>query len=87
MFVSDDSALVRDGHDDFSVLVENDTLASEAAFEFGIDGSVNEIFFLVRDFFQKIVALLDINMASGAGAHAAAVVVEMHVGDLGDFQN
>lgn len=83
----DDSTLIGDGHDDFSVLVENDALAGEAAFESRIDRSVNEIFLFVRNLFQKIVALLNVNMASRAGTHAAAVVVEMHVGNLGDFQN
>lgn len=47
MFVSDDSALVGDGDGDFGGIVEDNTLATKAAFKARVDGTVNEILFFV----------------------------------------
>ena len=87
MFVSDDSALVGDGNGDFGGIVEDNTLTTKAAFKARVDSAVNKIFFFVRYFFQKIFALLYVNMASGAGTHSATIVIEVNVEFLCQFQN
>lgn len=87
MLVSDDSALVGDFDFDDSVFVQDDALAGEPGFEPWIDGPVNEVLFFFRNFFQKIIAFVDINVAGAACTDAAAVVVEMDVVLLCDFQN
>jgi hypothetical protein len=87
VFVPDDSFLVGDGDGDGSIGVKDDALAGEAAFEAGVDGSVNEIFLFVGDFFDVLLAFFHIDVASGAGAHAAAVVVEVHVVVFRDFED
>ena len=83
--MSNNSTLVGDGHDDIGGFVKDDALASEAAFEARVVGAVNEIFLFVADFFEKLVAAFDVNMARRASANAAAVVVEMHAKLLRDF--
>lgn len=87
MLMPDDPALIRDRHRDFRVGIEDDALASEAAFEARVAGAVDKILFFFTDFFEKLVALFDVNMTSRTGADAAAVVVEVHVHKLGDLQN
>lgn len=87
MFVADNSALIGNGDGYFSAVIENDALATQAAFKPGIDGAINKVFFLVGNFFQILLALFHINVTGGAGAYAATVVVEVNVVFFGNFQN
>ncbi len=87
MLVSDDSALVGNGYDNFRILLENDTLTAQPAFKPWIDGAIDKIFFFVRNFFQKLIAFFHIQMAGGAGANAATIVIEVHIVFLGQFQD
>lgn len=86
MFVPDNSGLVWYLHFDHGISIQNNTLATKARFQAGIDRSVNKVFFFVRNFLQKIFARLDVHMASTARAYAPAVVVEMNVIFLCYFQ-
>jgi hypothetical protein len=87
MFVTDDIFLIGYGHGDDGIFVQDDALAAEAAFEARIDGAVNEILFFIGNFLQKLLSLFNIYVASGAGANAAAVVVEVHVEVFRDFED
>ena len=87
MLVSDDPTLVGYGYGNDSSLVQDDTLAPQSAFEPGVDGPINKIFLLVGYLFQKIVALLYVKMASGAGAHSPTVMVQVHIVLFCKFQD
>lgn len=87
MLVADNSALIRDGDGDFSLVVEYDALTTQAAFESRIDRAIDKILFLVGDFLQEFIAAFHIQMTGGAGAYTAAVVVEVNVELLGQFEN
>lgn len=63
MLVSDDLALVRYGHDNAGILIEDDALTSQTAFETRADRAINEIFFFVGNFFQVFIAGFDVDMA------------------------
>jgi len=63
MFMSNNTALIGDGDGDFSILVEQHALTSQSAFQSGVDGAVNEVFFFVGNFLQKILAFFNINVA------------------------
>jgi hypothetical protein len=47
MFVADDSALVWDGDCNLSLVVQNDTLTAETAFQSRVDGAIDKVFFFV----------------------------------------
>lgn len=87
MLVADNSALIGDGDGDFSLVVEYDALATQAAFESRIDGAIDKIFFLVGDVLQEFIAAFHIQMTGGAGAYTAAIVVEVNIELLGQFEN
>lgn len=87
MFMSNDPSLVGDGNGDLGVVVEDDALAAQAAFEPWIDGAVNEVFLFVRYFFQELVAFFHIDVAGGAGAYPAAIVIEMNIVILRQFED
>jgi len=87
MFMSDDAALIGDGDGNFCIFVEQYALAGQTAFQTGVDGAVNEVFFFIRNFFQKILAFFDVHMAGRTGAHAATVVVEVYVVVLRYFKD
>ena len=87
VLMSDDSSLVGYGDGDVGIVVEDNALATKSALKARIDGAVNEVFFFVRNFFQKLVAFFHINMTGRTRAHAAAVVVEVNVEFLCQFQN
>ena len=86
VLVPDDPLLIRVSHDNVGVVEIDNALAAKPALQTGVDGAVNEVLFLVRNFLQKIFPAFNIDMASGAGAHAPAVVVEVYVVFLGKFQ-
>ena len=87
MLVSDDSALIGNGDGDIGVFIQNNALTGEATFQARIEGAINKILFFVGYFLQKILSFFDINVTSGAGANAAAIVVQVHIVFLGDLQN
>lgn len=87
MFVADDLPLIRNSYSDVRILVEDDALATQAAFEPGIDGAIDEILFFFRDFFQELFPFFDVHMTGRAGADAAAIVVQVHVVLFGQFQD
>ena len=86
MFMPNDPALVGNGNGDHRRFVQNDTLASQTAFEPGVDGPIDEVFLFVGYLFQKGVALLDVKMASGAGADPSTVMIQVHIILLRKFQ-
>jgi hypothetical protein len=85
--VANDTALI--GNFDFNVspFIEDHTLATQSRIEAGIVGPINEVFFFIRNFFQKILAFFDVHMAGRTGAHAATVVVEVYVVVLRYFKD
>lgn len=87
MLVSDDAALIWYFHFDDRIIFQNDALATQAGFQFWIDGPVHEIFFLVRNFLQKIIAFENINMAGAARTNAATIVVQVNAMFFGYFQD
>ena len=87
VFVANNTALVGDGNAYFGCFVQYNTLAGQATFEAWIEGAVNEIFFLVGYFLDKILPLFYINMAGRAGANTAAVVIQVNVAFFRDLQN
>lgn len=87
MFVSDNTGLIGNSHHDLGGFVQNHTLASQAAFQARVGGAVNEILFLIGKFFELVIAFFHINVTGGAGANAAAVVIQVYVSLFGDFQN
>ena len=87
VFMANNAALVGNGHFYFGTFVQNDALAGQAAFNARIKSPIDKILFFVGQSFQKIVALLHVNMAGGAGADAAAVMVQVDIVFLRDFQD
>jgi hypothetical protein len=85
--VSDNLLLV--GNDDFDngILVSDNGLATQAAFNAGINGAIDEVFLLITDFFQRIFAFIDVDVASAASADFATIVVEVNLILLGHFQD
>ena len=71
MFVSDDSFLVGDGDRNIGVVVEDNTLTSEAAFEPRVESAVNKVLLFVGYFLQVIASFFHVNVAGRAGANAA----------------
>ena len=81
-------ALVGQRHFNLSTaVIEQQALATQARTEPRVHGTVNEIFFLIAQFFQKIFAFIYINMTGAARAYAAAVVVQLNVVRERHFQN
>lgn len=78
MFVANDLALVGDLYLNDGVFVQDNGLATQAAFDAGVDGPVDKVFFLVADLFEGITAAVDVNVASAAGTHFAAIVVQVN---------
>lgn len=87
MFVADDLFLIGNFDLDDGVFVDDDGLAAEAAFDTGVDGPVDEVFFFIADFFERVFALVNVDVAGAAGADLAAVVVEVNFVLLGHFQD
>lgn len=87
MFVSDNPALIGYGYGNTGILVKDNTLAGQTTFKTRVDGAVNEIFLLVRNFLQEILTFFDVDMAGGTCTHTSAVVVEMHIIFLRNFQH
>ncbi len=87
VFVSNDLLLI--GNFDFNhrIFINDDGLAAKAAFDAGVDGPINEVFFFVTNFFQRIFAFVDVDVAGAAGTNLAAVVVEVNFVLLGHFQD
>jgi len=67
MFVSDDLLLVGDFDFDHRVFVKDDGLTPEAAFDAGVDGPVDEVFFFIADLFECLFAAVHVDMAGAAG--------------------
>ena len=67
--------------------MRDNTLTTKATLQAGVDRPVNEVLLLVGDFLQVFLSFFDVHMAGGAGAHPAAVVVQVHVVFFGNFQN
>ena len=87
MLVTDDPGLIRNGHLDDRILVQDDTLATQAGFQPRIDSSVNEILFLVGDLLEKFLSGLDIDMAGTAGTDTTTIMVQMNIVILCNLQN
>ncbi len=87
MLVTNDAALVGNGHHEVGVVIQDDTLTSQAAFQSRIDGAVNEVLLFFGDFFEKFSSFFHINVASRAGAHPAAIVVKVDVELFGYLQD
>jgi hypothetical protein len=86
MLMPDNPGLVRDFNLHDSLIVEDDALASQAGIEFGVDCPVYEIFLFIGDFFQVIFPEVNIYMTGTAGTHPSAIVIEVDIVCLGDFQ-
>ena len=71
MFVTDDTALVRNFYFHNRIRFQDNALACETRFEAWICSTVNKIFFFFAYFFEKIIARFDVNVASGTGTDAA----------------
>ncbi len=69
--------LGRNGDDDLQLLSGQHALAGQARVEARVDGAVNEVFFLVGNLGQVIQALVNVDVAGAAPAHAAAVVLQL----------
>jgi hypothetical protein len=63
-----------------------DALTSQARIDAGVTGAVNKVFFPVGYLWDKVVAFFQINVAGAAGAHHAAVVMELYAIVEGYFQ-
>lgn len=87
MFVSDDAPLVRDFNLNDRIIIEDDTLTGQAGLQFGVDGPVNEVLFLVRNLLKKFIPAFDIDVASTAGTYTTTIVVEVDVMFLRQLQN
>jgi hypothetical protein len=70
--------LGRNGDDEFDLLIRQHALASQARGETRANGAVDEVFFLVGNLGQFVHALIHVNVAGAAPAHAAAVVLELN---------
>lgn len=83
----DDLPLIRNGDRHLGVFFQDDTLTAQPALQPRVDGAIDKIFFLVGNLLQEFLPFLDVHVAGGTGAHAAAVVVQMHVVVLRDFED
>jgi len=79
MFMPDDLPLIRYGNRNVGGFIQNNALATQAAFESRTDGAIDKILFLVGYFFQKTLPAFDIDVTSGTSANASAVVVEVNI--------
>lgn len=86
MLMPDNLTLIGNSYSDFGLVVQDDALASQAAFQPGIDSAVDEIFFLIGNLFQEFFTAFNVHMAGGAGAYAAAIVIQMNVVLLRNFE-
>jgi hypothetical protein len=86
VFVSDDAGLIRDGHLNICFLIQDDALTTQAGFQPGIDGPVNEILLLVGNLLQILFARFDIHMAGTAGTNTTTVVIQMYTMVFGDLE-
>ncbi|MEY4135831.1 MAG: hypothetical protein RL386_2181, partial [Bacteroidota bacterium] len=86
MLMPNDPGLVRDFNLHDGPIVEDNALASQAGIEFGVDCPVYEIFLFIGYFFQVIFPEVNIYMTGTAGTHPAAIVVEVNIVCLGNFQ-
>ena len=87
MFVSDNSPLIRNSYRDLCGFFQDDTLTTQPALQPRVDGAVDEIFFLVRYFFQEFFPFFHVQVAGGTRADAPAIVIEVHVVLFRQFQN
>ncbi len=87
MLVPDNAGLVGNFHLDHRIVFQDNALATQTRFQAGIDGTVNEILFLVGNFFQLIVSLVNVNVAGTTGTNASTVVIQVNVVVFGNFQN
>ena len=87
MFVSDDLLLIRNFYLDDRILIKDDRLTTKAAFNPWINGPVNEVFFFIADFLQRIFSLVHINVAGAAGANFTTVVIQVNFILFGYFEN
>ncbi len=87
MFVSNDSSLVGDGDGNFGGVVEDNALTTKPTFNARVDGAIDKVFFFVGDFLNVLLSLFHVNMASRAGANAPAVVVQVYIVLLGQFED
>ena len=87
MFVSDNSFLIWNSDRNAGIFFQYDALATQPAFQARIDRAVDEIFFFIGDFFQEFFTAFHIDMAGGTGANPAAIVVQVYVVLLSEFQN
>ncbi len=87
VFMADNSTLIRDGDGDISGLVQYDALTCKAAFESRIERAVDKILLFIRNPFQKIIPLIDINVTSGTRANPTTIMVEVNIVILCNFKD
>ena len=85
--MANNAPLIGNGDRYFGGFIQNNALATQAAFEPRIEGPVNKIFLFIRYSFNKIFPAFHIHVAGGAGANPAAVVVEVNIVFFRDFQD
>jgi hypothetical protein len=52
MFMTNNPTLIGYFYTNFGIIIQNDTLATQAGLQSGIDSTIDKIFLFVRDFFQ-----------------------------------
>lgn len=66
------------GYGYFDIAINNNTLAGQARCDFGADGTVDKVFFLIRYFLYVIHTFGYIYLAGAATAYAAAIVLQVY---------
>lgn len=87
MFVPDDPFLIGNRHGDLCIVVEDDALAAQPAFQARIDRAIDEVFFLIRYPFEEFFSFFYIQVAGGTSANASAIVIQVNIVLFGDFEN
>ncbi len=77
--MANDAALIGYFYFDKGIRRLNNTLATQAAFDSWVDGSVNEVFFPIADLRQKILPCVNINMTGATSTYLPTVVIEMNI--------
>ncbi len=87
MFVADNALLIGNGDSDIGVCNQENTLAGQSAFQSRVDGAINKIFFFIGNFLDEMFPFFHVDMAGGAGAYAATVVIEVDIVFFREFQH
>ncbi len=57
MFVTNDLFLIRNGHSDISIFVQEDALTRQAGSQFWVSGPIDKIFLFIRYLFNKLITV------------------------------